>query len=89
MISKTSYSKVSMHPNDSENTSSSASIIDPLEQPIEDFIEPQDQVDEMKWYHEISFFFRPGNLSIFGHSFNFEHDRPEALSPLFHKNQQV
>jgi len=89
MISKTSYGKVSMHPNDSKNTSSSASIIDPLEQPLEDFVEPQDQIDEMKWDHEISFRFQPGNLSMFGQNFNFEHDRPEALSPLFPKNQQV
>merc|ERR1712211_68960 len=89
MISKTSYGKVSMHPNDSEYTSSSASIIDPLEQPLEDFNEPQDQIDEMKWDHEISFCFQPGNLSMFGQNFNFEHDRPKALSPSFPRFQQV
>jgi len=89
MISKTSYGKVSMHPNESDISSTSASIIDPLEKPLEDFVEPQDQIDEMKWDHEISFRFQPGNLSMFGQNFNFEHDRPEALSPLFPKNQQV
>jgi len=47
MISKTSYGKVSMHPNEPKKTSSSASMIDPLEQPIED--KPQDHIDEMKW----------------------------------------
>jgi len=82
MISKTSYGKVSMHPNESDITSTSASIIDPLEQPLEDSIEPQDQIDEMKWDHEISFRFQPGNLSMFGQSFNFEHDKPEAIKSI-------
>jgi len=58
-FSKTSYGKVSMYPNESENTCSSTSIIDPLEQLIECFNEPQDQIDEMKWDHEISFRFQP------------------------------
>jgi hypothetical protein len=83
MISKTSYGKVSMHPifdeYGSPNTSSfgSGSFADPEEKAIENLIDETsgDQVDEMKWDHEISFRFEPGNLSMFGQNFNFEHDK--------------
>ena len=83
MISKTSYGKVSMHPifdeYGSPNTTSfgSGSFIDPEEKALENLIDETsgDQVDEMKWDHEISFRFEPGNLSMFGQNFNFEHDK--------------
>jgi hypothetical protein len=83
MISKTSYGKVSMHPifdeYGSPNWSSfgSGSFVDPEEKAIENLIDETsgDQVDEMKWDHEISFRFEPGNLSMFGQNFNFEHDK--------------
>jgi len=64
MISRTSHSKVSMYPNKSKNISRSASIIDPLDQPIEESIEPKDKIDEMKLDYEISFCFQPENKSI-------------------------
>merc|ERR1711971_617980 len=83
MISKSSYGKVSMHPifdeYGSPNPSSfgSGSFVDPDEKALENFIEETsgDQVDEMKWDHEISIRFEPGNLSMFGQNFNFEHDK--------------
>ena len=83
MISKSSYGKVSMHPifdeYGSPNISSfgSGSFVDPEEKAIENLIDETsgDQVDEMKWDHEISFRFEPGNLSMFGQNFNFEHDK--------------
>ena len=83
MISKSSYGKISMHPifdeYGSPNTSSfgSGSFVDPEEKAIENLIDETsgDQVDEMKWDHEISFRFEPGNLSMFGQNFNFEHDK--------------
>jgi cell division protein FtsL len=83
MISKSSYGKVSMHPifdeYGSPNPSSfgSGSFVDPEEKALENLIGETsgDQVDEMKWDHEISFRFEPGNLSMFGQNFNFEHDK--------------
>jgi len=88
MISKSSYGKVSMHPifdeYGSPNTSESGylvalsgSFVDSEEKALENLIEEAsgDQVDEMKWDHEISFRFEPGNLSMFGQNFNFEHDK--------------
>ena len=90
MISKSSYGKVSMHPifdeYGSPNTSESGSLVafsgsfvDPEEKALENLIEEAsgDQVDEMKWDHEISFRFEPGNLSMFGQNFNFEHDKSD------------
>ena len=89
MISKSSYGKVSMHPifdeYGSPNTiksgsfvSLSGSFVDPEEKALDNLIIDEtsgDQVDEMKWDHEISFRFEPGNLSMFGQNFNFEHDK--------------
>ena len=93
MISKMSYGKVSMHPifdeYGSPNTSASGSLVafsgdfvEPEEKANENLIEEAsgDQVDEMKWDHEISFRFEPGNLSMFGQNFNFEHDKSDVLS---------
>ena len=93
MISKSSYGKVSMHPifdeYGSPNTSESGSLVafsgsfvDPEEKALENLIEEAsgDQVDEMKWDHEISFRFEPGNLSMFGQNFNFEHDKSDPLT---------
>ena len=88
MISKSSYGKISMHPifdeYGSPNTSSfgSGSFVDPEEKAIENLIDETsgDQVDEMKWDHEISFRFEPGNLSMFGQNFNFEHDKSDHLT---------
>jgi len=86
MISKSSFGKVSMHPifdeYGSPNTSESGSFVDPQEKALEDLIEEAsgDQVDEMKWDHEISFRFEPGNLSMFGQNFNFEHDKSAPLT---------
>jgi cell division protein FtsL len=93
MISKSSYGKISMHPifdeYGSPNTSESGSLaafsgsfVDPQEKALENLIEEAsgDQVDEMKWDHEISFRFEPGNLSMFGQNFNFEHDKSATLT---------
>jgi hypothetical protein len=88
MISKSSYGKVSMYPifdeYGSPNTSESGSLVAfsgsfVEEKALENLIEEAsgDQVDEMKWDHEISFRFEPGNLSMFGQNFNFEHDKSD------------
>lgn len=88
MISKSSYGKVSMHPifdeygspNTSKSSSLVGSFVDPEEKALNNPIEETsgDQVDEMKWDHEISFRFEPGNLSMFGQNFNFEHDKSNS-----------